>query len=137
MGERGPSIDRPPDCHASPPQRGHIALRPARSEPGEKCGLALLGVDEGTLRPYWWDGSEWVLGGTTLTGEQGEGVFAGINVDRALYGIGYCGLNTVDDYVWSHINHASDYGVGGFTPPIPEPAGLGLVGLAALALRRR
>ncbi len=42
----------------------------------------------------------------------GEGVFAGFDTIATDYGLGYCGLNTIEDYVWANINHASEYGVG-------------------------
>jgi hypothetical protein len=99
--------------------------------------LDILEIDEETLRPYWWDETAelWVLGGTTTTGLPGEGVFAGIDSDPGAYGIGYCGLNTEEDYVWANINHASTYGAAG----VPEPATLILLagGLPLLLRRRR
>jgi len=99
--------------------------------------LEILEIDEDTLRPYWWDeiAELWVLCGTTTDGLPGEGVFAGIGADPTVYGIGYCGLNTDEDYVWANINHASTYGTAG----TPEPATLILfaTGLPLLLRRRR
>ena len=107
--------------------------------------LAALDLVENTLRLYWWDGAEWVLGGTTTAGLVGESEFASDNLanpDPASYGLGWTGLHMDGDYVWVNTNHASTFSVGGSTggaqePPIPEPAGLGLLGIALLALRRR
>ncbi|MBN1853936.1 MAG: hypothetical protein JW829_14485 [Pirellulales bacterium] len=74
-----------------------------------------LRLQEQTLRLYWWnhDENEWILGGTTPTGIEGSGDFAGINVDPDAYGMGYFGLNTIDNYLWIHATHASVYGIAG------------------------
>jgi len=97
--------------------------------------LAILELDENSLRPYWWNesGEEWVLCGTTTAGLTGEGLFAGINENAADYGIGYCGLDTEENLLWANINHASTYGAGG----TPEPATLSLLALGGLAVLRR
>ena len=95
--------------------------------------LVDLGIAEDTLRPTWWDGSGWVLGGTTTAGAPGAGVFAGINVDPAAYGMGYFGLNTVDNRLWNHVTHASTYGTAG----VPEPSALVLLTTGTLLARLR
>ena len=97
--------------------------------------LAILELDENSLRPYWWNelGEEWVLCGTTTAGLTGEGIFAGINENAADYGIGYCGIDTEENFLWANINHASTYGAGG----TPEPATLSLLALGGLAVLRR
>ena len=97
--------------------------------------LDVLDIIEDTLRPYWWDGTAWVLGGTTTGGEEGEGVFAGFDTGPGDYGLGYCGLDTGADYLWVNLNHASDYGAGGIA--IPEPATLSLLAVGGMILLRR
>jgi len=101
----------------------------------DEAELALLGVPEDTLRPYWWDDAAemWVLCGTTLAGDPGEGVFAGVGeVPHDWDAPGYCGLDTAANVLWANITHASTYGGGGVTP---EPATLALLLLGAAALR--
>ncbi len=95
--------------------------------------LEILDIAETTLRPYWWDETAglWVLCGTTTDGLSGEGVFAGIDVDPTGYGIGYCGLDSDENFLWAHINHASEYTAGG---EVPEPATVWLLFLAAACL---
>jgi len=84
--------------------------------------LDVLDIVEDTLRPYWWDGMAWVLGGTTTGGEEGEGVFAGFDTSPGDYSLGYCGLHTGADYLWVNLNHASDYGAGGLAVTVlPQP----------------
>ena len=99
--------------------------------------LLYLGLaSESELRPYWWDdmSGTWLLGGTTTAGTQGASDFAGVNVEESAYGLGYCGLNTVENYAWVKVNHASDYGLAAV---VPEPATLVLLGLGSMMLVRR
>jgi len=98
--------------------------------------LDALGIIESTLRPYWWSGSAWVLGGTTTGGAEGEGQWEGF-VSEVGFGLGSYGLNMADNYVWSNINHASDYGQGGVTP-VPGSVLMGAMGLGLVGwLKRR
>jgi|GEM_PF-2310648 len=94
--------------------------------------LAILELDENSLRPYWWNESagEWVLCGTTTAGLIGEGLFAGVDVHAADYGIGYCGIDTDEHFLWANVNHASTYGASG----IPEPATLSLLALGGMVV---
>ncbi len=101
--------------------------------------LAVWGIsEEAELRPYWWNADEerWYLGGTTIFGDMGNSLDAGVNqfVDQ----IGYCGINTLENYVWVNANHASEYGLIVTTIPEPTSAGLLLVTFTAgVCLRRR
>jgi hypothetical protein len=104
--------------------------------------LAVLGLAEENVRPYWYDDflGEWVLGGTATDGSMGESLWAGFDTDPTGFGLGYAGLNTIDDYVWVNITHASDYGIGGFIEGvIPEPSTLAVLASAILLFvpRRR
>ena len=102
----------------------------------------MLEIAEESLRPYWWDESAetWIVGGTTPEGTHGESFFAGIDSNPDGFGRGFVGLNTVENYLWANINHASIYGAGGVA--VPEPStlasllGLCLVGLGLLATSR-
>ena len=47
--------------------------------------------------------------------------------------LGYYGVDIDNDVVWAVLNHNSEFGVG----VLPEPAGLGMIGLALLAVRKR
>jgi len=106
--------------------------------------LAILGIDEDSLKPHWWDetagdGGEWVLCGTTTAGEVGEGYWVGANTLPADYEIGHCGVYPDGDYIWANINHASEYAASGV---IPEPSTVillatGAFGLLAYGWRRR
>lgn len=97
--------------------------------------LDYLGIPEETLRPYWWDGDDWILGGTTTAGAEGVGEFAGVNVDPADFGMGHFGLNTIDNSMWNNVTHASTYGAAG----VPEPATLTLLtaGSLVMSIRRK
>jgi len=95
--------------------------------------LDYLGIPEDTVRPYWWDGADWILGGTTTAGAEGAGVFAGVNVDPGDYGAGYFGLNTAENSLWNHVTHASTYGAVG----VPEPATLLLLAAGAMVMTVR
>jgi len=102
----------------------------------DRVDIAELELEEETLRPYWWDGSQWVLGGTQPDGDPGPSIFVeDLNSNPADYGLGYCGLNMTGDYVWVNMNHASQYGAGGAI--VPEPATLSLLALGGLAMLRR
>ena len=109
---------------------GGLATLVIDYEPAE---VAALGIDEATLRAYWWDagGSQWLLAGRNSNIDQTTGQF----VAGAPTGVlGDWGVDVAGDYVWANIDHASTYGVAG----IPEPASAAvlLVGLLLL-LRRR
>jgi hypothetical protein len=99
------------------------------------------GIKEQHLRMWWWDEDanggegEWVLGGTTIDGAQGESTFAGIG--GPIEGLGYTGVNITDNYTWVNANHASDY-----IQATPEPGSavlmaIGLLGLCLGGRRRR
>jgi len=95
--------------------------------------VAVRGIpDDSMMRLYWWDaddevgnGQRWYLGGTTTDGQMGAGVFAGVDTLPGDFGLGYHGVDTVSDYVWANINHASEYamaaGPAGDEVVIPEP----------------
>lgn len=95
--------------------------------------LAEAGVREGDLAPYWWDDSaeQWVLVGTTTTGEKGAGQLAAMNEHRGL--VGYYGIDIDANVVWMNVNHGSHYGL----MTVPEPASLSLLGCCIPVLRRR
>jgi T5SS/PEP-CTERM-associated repeat protein len=101
--------------------------------------LAAIVMNEQAVRPYWWDetAGQWLLGGTDTNGDPGESVFAGVNVDIDSYGVGYCGLDTTDNFAWVNATHASVYGLVGQQEVIPEPATLSLLALGGMALVRR
>ena len=104
----------------------------------DESEVELWEIDEASLRPYWWSGAEWVPGGTTTTGDPGEGAFAGLDTAPADFGMGYYGLDTGANFLWSNITHASMYGAGGNqAAAIPEPATAALFALAAALLARR
>jgi probable HAF family extracellular repeat protein len=112
--------------------------------------LAAKGIEESSLRLYWFDHdlqvpgateALWYLGGTTAEGDCGAGTDMGNVVPNAnLFGVGCCGINTAEDYVWANITHGSPYTLAG--APIPEPATLALLaaggaGMAAAGTRKR
>jgi hypothetical protein len=102
------------------------------------------GIQEDNLRMWWWNSAanegagEWVLGGTTELGEEGESTFAGVGTSPdGDFGLGYTGLNIDENYTWVNANHASDY-----IQATPEPGGavllaIGLLGLCLGGRRRR
>jgi MYXO-CTERM domain-containing protein len=82
------------------------------------------------------NGGEWVnavdynIGGT-------PNYVGNVAYDDALhFALGNYGVDTANDVVWAVLNHNSEFGVG-FEEPVAEPAGLSLIGLALLGLRRR
>ena len=104
----------------------------------DESEVELWEIDEASLRPYWWSGAEWVPGGTTTAGDPGAGAFAGLDTAPADFGMGYYGLDTGANFLWSNITHASMYGAGGNqAAAIPEPATAALFALAAALLARR
>ncbi len=100
--------------------------------------LAVWGIeDEAELRPFWWntDENKWYLGGTTIFGQMGSSLDAG--ADLYIDHIGFCGVNTEENYVWVNANHASEYGLITTTIPEPTSAGLLLMALSAACWPRR
>jgi hypothetical protein len=65
------------------------------------------GLDESTLRLYWWNPSagNWtrLTSGTNLTALDGPYVYG-------------AGVNTTSNYVWANISHLSIYGISGSAP---------------------
>lgn len=97
--------------------------------------LAANGIDEVDLAPYWWDmnSNQWLLVGTTVTGEVGAGLLATLPEHENL--VGYYGFDSDLDLVWMNVNHASLYGV--WATPLPPAALLFATALAALGLGAR
>ncbi len=90
------------------------------------------GLDESTLRLYWYDptAQAWALAGRTSNLDPDSGRFvAGPPTDL----LGDWGVDVERNRVWANIDHASTYAVGG----VPEPTTLPLFALAALTTLRR
>ncbi len=109
---------------------GDLATLAMYYDPAE---VAALGLDESTLRLYWYDdaAAQWVLAGRNSNIDDSTGEFvAGLPTDV----LGDWGLDMAGDYVWANIDHASAFGIAG----TPEPTAVALLALGSgLLLRRR
>jgi len=94
--------------------------------------VAALGLDESTLRLYWYDDAtaQWLLAGRNANYDDSTGQFvAGPPTDVP----GDWGLDMAGDYVWANIDHASIFAIAG----VPEPTAMALLALGAAVLLRR
>jgi probable HAF family extracellular repeat protein len=99
----------------------------------DPADLLELGVDEGTIGLYVFEGATWGLAGRNTNLDDTTGQFVlGPPTDAK----GDWGVDLNCHYVWANLDHASLYGMAG----TPEPATLALLSLGAAALlckRRR
>ena len=99
----------------------------------DEADLASKGItDEEWLRAFWWNAgeSQWYAGGI---GAFFSGAPQGI--------LGDYGVDTINNYVWANINHASTWSLAGGNS-VPEPASLllfstGILGLLSLVKKER